>query len=507
MLKNEKTHWNRVDENVTNSLLDRARQGIHCKAICGGHLCKHESWGYFQSQNRTAAVNGLNSSWVGTDIIASQRLSTSLFSKYNLIESFKNINIGSVFNLQERGEHSSCGPDGVYKDTGFSYNGEEDIMRHGINYYEFPWPDMSTPSFELVLACVQLMKSSADNSIVLVHCHAGLGRTGLMIACYLVFAKHTSPTNAIHFVRSHRKGSIQTKSQVDFVYYFTEKLYQLQRVYPISSQEPSFDFDAFMKRQRNFLHGMYGTVYHHVPKHIHELWVRLICIVQEYPCTVEFIYQIFTSEKNALKLTDSGIIKNRSISLELTKDNPTEAYTELNSQYADISTFSARLTIHLIIQWFYLLKAPLCSLEQANRMRQVNKVPIHNIAKIEEVNFSVNATNLFQNMSVKATIELNIVFTMALFGDTAAHKGRIIHILSKLSNVLFNTHKTRYQLNAEVREDIALFFYYWGLQVYKLYTFTDAYTPPENPIAGLENFNQINHLTSVYIIKYFQYKE
>lgn len=39
---------------------------------------------------------------------------------------------------------------------------------------------------------------------VAVHCHAGLGRTGLLIACYLVYSERMTAKEAIHFVRENR---------------------------------------------------------------------------------------------------------------------------------------------------------------------------------------------------------------------------------------------------------------------------------------------------------------
>ena len=39
---------------------------------------------------------------------------------------------------------------------------------------------------------------------VAVHCHAGLGRTGVLIASYLVYTWRCRPQDAIHFVRSKR---------------------------------------------------------------------------------------------------------------------------------------------------------------------------------------------------------------------------------------------------------------------------------------------------------------
>jgi len=200
-----------VDESKRDNWLDRARQGLHCSLFCGGSSCKHESWDAMKpSEQEAAAIEGLNSNWVGDSVIASQRPSTSLFLKYPIISQFRSNKLTGVFNLQEKGEHGSCGPDGVYESSGYSYNGSADLMPHGVSYYEFPWPDMTAPQQDVVLRSVQVMDHHIKSKgRVLVHCHAGLGRTGLMIACYFVYSKHMPSAEAIEIVRHSRPGAIQ----------------------------------------------------------------------------------------------------------------------------------------------------------------------------------------------------------------------------------------------------------------------------------------------------------
>lgn len=63
---------------------------------------------------------------------------------------------------------------------------------------------------------------------VAVHCHAGLGRTGLAIACYMVFAGECNAADAVASVRRDRPGALQTAAQVMFVSIFEQYLQHLR---------------------------------------------------------------------------------------------------------------------------------------------------------------------------------------------------------------------------------------------------------------------------------------
>jgi protein tyrosine phosphatase domain-containing protein 1 len=51
---------------------------------------------------------------------------------------------------------------------------------------------------------------------VLVHCHAGKGRTGIVIACYLIYKYHICAQDAAAKVREKRKGAIENKDQLEY---------------------------------------------------------------------------------------------------------------------------------------------------------------------------------------------------------------------------------------------------------------------------------------------------
>lgn len=71
-----------------------------------------------------------------------------------------------------------------------------------------------------------------DNSMKLfspkvIYCYTG--RTGVLIAAFLVFHNRMSANEAVHFVRSKRPGSVQTTAQVGCVQQF-EKFLKPYRV-------------------------------------------------------------------------------------------------------------------------------------------------------------------------------------------------------------------------------------------------------------------------------------
>jgi atypical dual specificity phosphatase len=83
-----------------------------------------------------------------------------------------------------------------------------------------PVTDFSVPKMQQME--IFLSEVVQQTKPIVVHCHAGMGRTGTIIACYLCMVKKMNPTDAIALVRKKRPGSIETHSQQEFV----EECYQ-----------------------------------------------------------------------------------------------------------------------------------------------------------------------------------------------------------------------------------------------------------------------------------------
>ena len=83
-----------------------------------------------------------------------------------------------------------------------------------IGYLHVPTPDLTAPDMEKIDTAVDYIhKNISDNQAVMVHCAAGMGRAGTILACYLVKYQKYSSEDAINKIRKERPGSIQSETQ------------------------------------------------------------------------------------------------------------------------------------------------------------------------------------------------------------------------------------------------------------------------------------------------------
>ena len=73
-----------------------------------------------------------------------------------------------------------------------------------VYFYNYGWLDYGVPTLESVLDMVKVVDFALRGGKVAVHCHAGLGRTGVLIACYLVYSERMAGDEAISHVRVQR---------------------------------------------------------------------------------------------------------------------------------------------------------------------------------------------------------------------------------------------------------------------------------------------------------------
>lgn len=84
----------------------------------------------------------------------------------------------------------------------------------GIEYLHVPTEDLTAPDIDKIDSTVDFIAERIkNNEPVMVHCAAGIGRTGTILASYLIKYKKMSSKEAIEKVREERPGSIQSTSQ------------------------------------------------------------------------------------------------------------------------------------------------------------------------------------------------------------------------------------------------------------------------------------------------------
>ena len=103
--------------------------------------------------------------------------------------------VGVVVNLHERSHDA------------------ERLARFGLTEIHLPVPDFTPPTADQLTRGVRAInRALSAGQCVAVHCAAGLGRTGTLLACYLV-STGLEPKAAIARIRAVRPGSVETSEQ------------------------------------------------------------------------------------------------------------------------------------------------------------------------------------------------------------------------------------------------------------------------------------------------------
>jgi atypical dual specificity phosphatase len=100
----------------------------------------------------------------------------------------------------------------------------ERLARHGLQEVHLPVPDFTPPmpaQLDAGIAAIETARRAGQR--VAVHCGGGLGRTGTLLACYLVH-EGLSASEAIARVRAARPGSIETPEQEGAVHAYAARL-------------------------------------------------------------------------------------------------------------------------------------------------------------------------------------------------------------------------------------------------------------------------------------------
>jgi len=230
---------------------------------------------------RGVAVPGLNADWAGPMLLTA-RPSTALNRRHDVPAALAAAGVRCIVNLQELWEHPGCGLG--LQPCGYSYDPEEFALA-GIAHCPMGWKDMGAPPLERLLDLVQVIdgyvSSGGEPGKVAIHCHAGLGRTGLVAAAYLLYAGwgNVSVDDALASTRAARPGSVQTATQVACVRGFDVMLTGMRLVF--SSPESRFTLSRALERQARIGHGEPARLRRSgAPRLVHEATLRLATIAR-----------------------------------------------------------------------------------------------------------------------------------------------------------------------------------------------------------------------------------
>lgn len=97
------------------------------------------------------------------------------------------------------------------------------INEAGLFCMHIPVEDMHSPTQAQIRLCLSAIAKANDQGMgAAVHCGAGLGRTGVLLACYHI-PKGLTVQQAIARVRRLRPGSIETEEQEEAVLEFARR--------------------------------------------------------------------------------------------------------------------------------------------------------------------------------------------------------------------------------------------------------------------------------------------
>ena len=177
------------------------RHNLLCLSICA-KKCNIED---HKCRRIPTPIEGLNCDKIDDYLFASQRLTNKVINQFDLINKLKELNVGLIVNCEEKGEHPFCGDpyyDGL-DESCFAYS-TSILEKNGINVLLCGWNDLGVPdSYNHLVKIVKKMYYYINvlNKKIIVHCHAGFGRTAIVLACYYIFTKKVNAEKARKLIR------------------------------------------------------------------------------------------------------------------------------------------------------------------------------------------------------------------------------------------------------------------------------------------------------------------
>lgn len=102
--------------------------------------------------------------------------------------------------------------------------------KQGLKVVYLPAMDKGVPDLAALEEAVNVVQTESQAGYhVAVHCHAGVGRTGLFAACLAVQVFGYSPAETLQWVRGVIPGAVETDQQVKTVYDFALRVSKAER--------------------------------------------------------------------------------------------------------------------------------------------------------------------------------------------------------------------------------------------------------------------------------------
>ena len=73
-------------------------------------------------------------------------------------------------------------------------------VKNGISYSRYEIKDLQAPSLEIINSLVQDAVKRLQTQRLIIHCHAGVGRTSLAVCSIVIAVKHLNAEEAIEYV-------------------------------------------------------------------------------------------------------------------------------------------------------------------------------------------------------------------------------------------------------------------------------------------------------------------
>jgi protein-tyrosine phosphatase len=126
----------------------------------------------------------------------------------NLIQTYQDNNVSMVVMLSREDE--------TLKVSG--RNLLEEYKARGFDVIYLPIEDFGVPELpEIRKAIPHVLAHSQAGGNIAIHCHAGVGRTGMFIACLAKIGMGYSPEESINWVREYIPGAIEAHEQEQLV--------------------------------------------------------------------------------------------------------------------------------------------------------------------------------------------------------------------------------------------------------------------------------------------------